>query len=36
MKNEINILHLSDIHFGYETDEEITLIAQRENVLNAL
>ncbi|MCK9211602.1 MAG: metallophosphoesterase, partial [Ignavibacteriaceae bacterium] len=36
MKTEINVLHLSDIHFGYETDQDTTLIAQRENVLNAL
>ena len=36
MENEINLLHLSDIHFGYENEYEFTLIAQRENVLNAL
>ena len=36
--SEINILHLSDLHFGMEPDPEFSVnaIALRENTLNAL
>lgn len=36
MEEKVNILHLSDIHFGFENEEEVTLIAQRDNVLSSL
>lgn len=38
MNDKINILHLSDLHFGVETSPDIapTAIAQRTNTLNSL
>lgn len=37
MNNKINILHLSDLHFGAEPNEKVfrTAIAKRKNVLNS-
>ena len=37
MKRKINVLHLSDLHFGFESREiSPTASAQRENALKAL
>lgn len=36
MKNNVNVLHISDIHFGMESSTETTMIAHRENALNEL
>src|SRR4051812_20051894 len=34
--DEINILHISDIHFGMESGNNFTLKAHRENALNEM
>lgn len=36
MKNTVNILHISDIHFGMETDKQVTMSALRKNSLDQL
>jgi len=36
MKNTVNILHISDIHFGMETDKQATKSAHRKNSLDQL
>ncbi|QQP10597.1 hypothetical protein FJQ98_15140 [Lysinibacillus agricola] len=36
MKQQVNILHISDIHFGMETDKDARGLASRENALNQL
>ncbi|PET17059.1 metallophosphoesterase family protein [Bacillus thuringiensis] len=36
MDNIVNVLHISDIHFGMEKAEQVTMAAQRKNSLDQL